>query len=369
MFCKNCGTKLRDGAAFCPNCGTKIITTAAGNPAGPAQQQATPPFAGTQAQPQQSAQAPQNMQDVQAAQASGGAGSASRGRMIAVIAGGVLVLAAAVGAVVLLTGRDKETVADGQDSPEPAIVAEEPGTQEQEETQTEEREETQAQEQEQEETPEAESEPAPAEPVEEAPIQEDVNARFMINSQTMENYTSNLDPSYYQYYDSGYDRFTFYYPTQLYNNVTYNEEPGANGFGTNVQTVDFTGSAGSELRFSLIRRNDGASIEDMTNAAYDMETAYLTDAARLRLNVEEDHGIMVVTGYNAERTKLIYDLVRVEGEYVMQMLVIYPSYTSGEDKLQKDYVTECYYRMCGFSGSSDWFRSYEDYRAYWEQYL
>ena len=364
MFCKNCGTKLRDGASFCPNCGKKVITAAAANLEGTAQpQQAAPLFAGTQAQPQQSAQAPQGMQNVPTDQTSGGAGRASHGKVIAGVVGGVLVLAAAVGVVVLLTGRAKETMADGQDSPEPAIVAEEPGTQEREETQTEEREGAQ------EETPETENEPAPAEPAGEAPIQEDVNVRFMINSQTMENYTSNLDPSYYQYYDSGYDRFTFYYPTQLYNNVTCNEEPGVNGFGTNVQTVDFSGSAGSELRFSLIRRNDGASIEDMTNAAYEMEAAYLTDAARLRLNVEADHGIMVVTGYNAERTKLIYDLVRVEGEYVMQMLVIYPSYISGEDKLQKDYVTECYYRMCGFSGSSDWFRSYEDYRTYWEQYL
>lgn len=32
MFCKNCGTKLRDGAAFCQECGEKVITTVAASP-------------------------------------------------------------------------------------------------------------------------------------------------------------------------------------------------------------------------------------------------------------------------------------------------------------------------------------------------
>lgn len=41
MFCKNCGTKLRDGAAFCTKCGTKVTTTKVPKSTQPSQQEAT----------------------------------------------------------------------------------------------------------------------------------------------------------------------------------------------------------------------------------------------------------------------------------------------------------------------------------------
>ena len=44
------------------------------------------------------------------------------------------------------------------------------------------------------------------------------------------------------------------------------------------------------------------------------------------------------------------------------MKLIFPQYTGEEDKMQKGYITECVYRLCGFSGSSDGPRSYQDYK-------
>ncbi len=60
--------------------------------------------------------------------------------------------------------------------------------------------------------------------------------------------------------------------------------------------------------------------------------------------------------------KLVYDLVKVDKDYVMQMMIAFPVYASEEDEMYKGYVTECMYRMCGFSGSSQPPRSYEEYR-------
>lgn len=42
MFCKNCGAKLRDGAAFCANCGTKVTTPETTKATQPPQQYFTP---------------------------------------------------------------------------------------------------------------------------------------------------------------------------------------------------------------------------------------------------------------------------------------------------------------------------------------
>ena len=35
-------------------------------------------------------------------------------------------------------------------------------------------------------------------------------------------------------------------------------------------------------------------------------------------------------------------------DYILQMKVLFPSYTAAEDEHQKGYLTETYYRMCDF---------------------
>ena len=70
---------------------------------------------------------------------------------------------------------------------------------------------------------------------------------------------------------------------------------------------------------------------------------------------------MILSGYNSSsHEKSIYDMVKIEDGYILQMKVIYP-FTPGdmENNRQQNYVVECLYRLCGFSDTS-----YESTRSY-----
>lgn len=192
---------------------------------------------------------------------------------------------------------------------------------------------------------------------------EDPYALFGITKGTIESYASALNTNNYQYYNSGIANFRFFYPAELYSDVIYNEQETETFFGTNVKTIDFAGSAGSELVFSLSRYEEGTSIEQISENIYNTEKAGLLDASDVVYGTYEDHGRIIVTGYTGEDLKLVYDLFHVDSEYVMQMKIVFPAYQGMEDKFQKDYVTECLYRLCGFSGSTANCRSYEIYKA------
>lgn len=189
-----------------------------------------------------------------------------------------------------------------------------------------------------------------------------INEAFQIDSSAVEDYEAALDPNTYLYYDSDISDFAFFYPSELFNQVTYHEKPTQKAYGMNMQTLDFTASKGSELKFTLCRRTDYLSLEQMTNHIYEQEMESLQDASKLVLSVEEDYGRVIVTGYTKKRDKLVYDMVKIEPTYVMHMKLYFPQYTGAEDQLQKGYVTECVYRMCAFSGSSKSPRSYQEYK-------
>ena len=199
------------------------------------------------------------------------------------------------------------------------------------------------------------------EDAEESKIRADLQ-KFGIDSSSTEDYGAVLDPDTYQYYDSGIRDFSFYYPAELYNDVVYNEEPAENAYGTNVESICFKASGGSELIFTISKRKDDLSLEQITNHIYENESASMIDAAKLVLSAEADYGRVIMTGYTIDKSKLIYDMVKAESDYVLHMKVIFPQYTGEEDQLQKGYVTECIYRLCGFSGSSKMPRSYQEYK-------
>lgn len=189
-----------------------------------------------------------------------------------------------------------------------------------------------------------------------------LNRKFKIHADAVEDYAAVLDPYTYSYYDSGISEFAFYYPAEMYHRVTYSEKPKEKAYGTNLQTIDFTASKGSELKFALYRRTDQLSMEQMTNYVYEREFNSMQDSIKLIFSAEEDHGRVIVTGYTDARDKLIYNMVKIEPSYVMHMKLYFPQYTGSEDKLQKGYVTECIYRMCRFSGSTNLPRSYQEYK-------
>lgn len=192
---------------------------------------------------------------------------------------------------------------------------------------------------------------------------EDEYAFFGITKGTVESYESALNTNDYQYYNSGIENFRFFYPAALYSDVFCDEQATETLYGTNIQMISFAGSAGSELFFSLSHYEDGVSIEEISQKIYNTEKNGLINAADIVYGIYEDHARIIVTGYEGEDLKPVYDLFCVDSEYVMQMKMVFSAYQGIEDKLQKDYVTECLYRLCGFSGSTANCRSYEAFKA------
>lgn len=244
-----------------------------------------------------------------------------------------------------------EDLSDGQEQ-QPSAAAEDGGQKTEKGQQVEEDSET-----------EAESEPKAD------PSQQELTEQFGIVSGTPEDYAANLDPGNYLYYDSVISDFNFYYPSSLYNTVDVDTEDTEGRFGSNVQRVYFSGEDGGSLAFSIFRRTDGMSLEEMADLVYAVELPSLKDASLIRQNVEEDYARVIVTGYTSGLGMPVYDMVKIEPEYILQMFMIFPEYTTDEDEMQKGYVTECVYRLCGFSGSSSAPRSFEEYQAYWEENL
>ena len=323
MYCINCGKELREGATFCVYCGAKTI----GNnlkqnedkASGHIYQNTAPPPALTEKHGKKT------------------------GKLLWLIMGAIVLVGIGVGAVFLY----RNTKGD-----EESFVENDLKLQENE--------------------AEVENEPVIEEQITEggqgdvelltAEESEDAYALFNITEGTVENYASALDANNYQYYNSGIANFRFFYPATLYSDVNYNEQETNSDYGTNVKTIEFTGSEGSKLTFTLLRY-EGASIAEKSEEVYNKEKAELLDAADVVYGTYEDHGRIIVTGYTEDYSKLIYDLTNVDAEYVMQMKVVFPAYQGVRDRFQKDYVTECLYRLCGFSGSTANCRSYETYKA------
>jgi hypothetical protein len=133
-------------------------------------------------------------------------------------------------------------------------------------------------------------------------------------------------------------------------------------YGYNLQTITFTASNGSALIYSITRRRDSMSLDEITNYVYVSERNSLNDPEDIINTTTEDHGKVIVSGWDDMRhDRAVYDLLKTTDEYVLQMTVYFPDYTSEEDRLEKAYVTECLYRLCGFSGSSKPTRSYADF--------
>lgn len=347
MFCKNCGNQISDNAAFCTKCGTKVSVKAS-----TVQDKAV-------WQPKTPEQAHQIQNPVQRPKK-------KSGFMILTVALVAVVGMIAVAATFFYKGKN-QTVEElagvsGQQTEAADGTAREGGGQEPdartgEGTESSGQEpDTRSEEETAENSPEAGNAAA-----EETTLEDDAYAVFGITQGIAEDYASNLDTHAYQYYNSGIADFSFFYPANLYGGVSYSDEKTESVSGTNIETIDFTGSEGSELRFSL-SQYQGASIEDMTEAVYLAQTGSMEDAADIIHNVYEDHGRIIVTGFRDNGAKMVYDLTKVDNEYVMQMQIIFPAYRGNEDKFQKDYVTECLYRLCGFSGSTLTCRSYEKYR-------
>ena len=195
----------------------------------------------------------------------------------------------------------------------------------------------------------------------EADNRADADSPFTIDPNSDADYTAILDPSEYKFYASQIPDFNFWYPQNFYNHVSYSTDPYETSMGTNEETIIFTAEDTSQLRFLAIRRTDSLDLDTMAKAIYTSELGLLTSSEVIINDVKDHSGKIIVTGWDKQYPdNTVYSLTRVTDDYILQMKVLFPSYTTAEDEHQKGYLTETYYRMCGFSDADPW-RTYAEY--------
>ncbi len=194
---------------------------------------------------------------------------------------------------------------------------------------------------------------------------EDTNAEYGINTRLIEDYSENLDLDDYELLYSGIGDYNFRYPKNLFNNLTVDDSSDSKLFGNNRLSYNFSGSKGSVMNFTVLDRTDNKSLTDMARFVADYEEKSIYDSAKIKNSLNDDYATIVYTGYtDSNKYNIIYDLIRVDYNYVYVLHMITPAYTSEEDKIEKGYVTECVYRYCGWSGSQSYPRSYSEYYEY-----
>lgn len=195
----------------------------------------------------------------------------------------------------------------------------------------------------------------------EADNRADADSPFTIDPNSDADYTAILDPSEYKFYASQIPDFNFWYPQNFYNHVSYSTDPYETSMGTNEETIIFTAEDTSQLRFLAIRRTDSLDLDTMAKTIYTSELGLLTSSEVIINDVKDYSGKVIVTGWDKQYPdNTVYSLTRVTDDYILQMKVLFPSYTTAEDEHQKGYLTETYYRMCGFSDADPW-RTYAEY--------
>ena len=195
------------------------------------------------------------------------------------------------------------------------------------------------------------------------------------NPSTVEDYSANLKPSFYLYYDPGYSdshakAFRFSYPSNLFNVAISDYSDFELYGGRNKETHTLNGSKGSVMLVGLYQRtgNDNLSLSDKVDQILDREGVVITERKNvIRKEVLSDRGYAwgAETGYG-DNGSIIYIMTRVYDDYVMLLMIDSP-YTGYHEKKDEDfyrkcYVQECIYKMCGFAAEdAGELRSYEEY--------
>ena len=116
------------------------------------------------------------------------------------------------------------------------------------------------------------------------------------------------------------------------------------------------------LIYTVQRRYDNMSVEEYTDKINTDEHNRYYNLSDILVKSDGDTGKIVVSGdYDSNQSKVVYDLIKVDDQYVYQMLSIKPYYKDEDERVQYAYVTENEYRTCGFSGSTYTPRSYEEF--------
>jgi len=209
---------------------------------------------------------------------------------------------------------------------------------------------------------EAEEIPEYEEPIQNNNVyEEDLASKFGINSYTVTDYRASLDPADYVYYGSGISDFGFYVPTNLYNSVS-SIDGTRSDYGDVVEGYVFSGTDGSGLRFSAIRRTDYRSYDELLSYISRNENGKLVDSWDIVNKNNGSYAKVVTTGWNDSNHSVVYyTLYKIEPDYIMEMVMYYPGYANDTEWYQKTYINEMVYRKCVFGECQYPVISYEEY--------
>ena len=309
MFCKYCGTQLKDEARFCPNCGREV--------------------------PQHHQQMTQEMPQSQILQQ-----EKKKADVWMWSAAAVVVVIVAVGVLFVL-----------------------PSLREKEDSQIEDTTPSQTVENTEQDTPETAQRIEPETAGDEAENELDTDTDTQSEQNTVDtagsdDYSTVLDPMAFATYSGHHNGFSFCYPEGFYQHMEkQNDEM--------QETIHFyTDDSDSEAWFTWQKRTDGVSRSAYYQSLYQEYWNDLYNAEKILTKEQTDDGgsRFIVTGYADSGLSVpAYHLVYITDEAVMEMYITYPFETSAEDKNEKWYYVECMYRMCGFSGSAKSPRSFQEY--------
>lgn len=309
MFCKYCGTPLKDEARFCPNCGQEV--------------------------PQHQQQMAQEMPQSQIPQQ-----EKKKSDVWMWIAAAVVVVIVAVGVLFVLPSLQNKDDSHMEDTTQSQTVE----NTEQDTPETAQR---------------IESETAGDEAENELDTDTDTQSeQNTVETAGSDDYSTVLDPMAFATYSGHHNGFSFCYPESFYQHMEkQNDEM--------QETVHFyTDDSDSEAWFTWQKRTDGVSRSAYYQSLYQEYWNDLYNAEKILAKEQTDDGgsRFIVTGYaDGGLSVPAYHLVYITDEAVMEMYITYPFETRAEDKNEKWYYVECMYRMCGFSGSAKSPRSFQEY--------
>ena len=196
----------------------------------------------------------------------------------------------------------------------------------------------------------------------------DMTHQLVCEITTLADYSQNLDPADYSFYQSEQEReFNFYYPPKLYNKAELSKNINGDPYGIILENISFYGSdKESAANYQLIRRETGRTRVEDTQLLYDSYEQNMIGFQKVIFHdgADERPGRMIVIGYtDSSQTVMTYLLVQITDKHIMRMEINSPTdgNRNSEDFWQKEYVVECMYRLCGFSGSSKMPQTYQEF--------
>ncbi len=147
----------------------------------------------------------------------------------------------------------------------------------------------------------------------------------------------------------GSEHFSFQYPVNLYKTVSHDYDINEkSGYGERIEYVLFRGGEGSSLEYTMFRRTDNMSTQQLLDKIHDEEVSQLLIKQGnvpdiIPPDIFNGYGFTVVTGWTDSTSKIVYEVIDVESDYVLTMRII------SRSSDMANAVTQQLYDGCGFN--------------------